>query len=110
MKFPGLGGLAMKLSTLAIAIVALPVLVVGSALWKSAADADDPVAAAAAKAGLHGEADGIYGEPSQDYCWAYYQTTQTEAASPVWFKARRSDGSKFRWRCRGGLVIYGGDL
>jgi hypothetical protein len=66
------------------------------------ADNNDPVAAAAAKVGFHGEVDGVYGQPSDTYCEALGLETTS-----MWFKAKRDDGTVFRWQCRGGLVVYG---
>jgi hypothetical protein len=81
---------------------ALLVLMGGFAAALKVADNNDPVAKAAAKVGFHGEVDGVYGLPSDAYC----EALGIEATS-MWFKAKRDDGSVFRWQCRAGLVVYG---
>jgi len=65
---------------------------------------NDPVAAAIVQVGFHGEVDGVYGQPSGEYCEA--QGIETT----MWFKAKRDDGTAFRWQCRDGLVVYGAAL
>jgi hypothetical protein len=85
-----------------VIIVVLLALTGGFAAVLKNVDDNDPVARAAAKVGFHGEVDGVYGQPSDAYC----EALGIETAS-MWFKAKRDDGTVFRWQCRGGLVVYG---